>query len=331
MLFRDGRVITVFDPLFVLHRQDLQKGRQYAVALSGLAYMIKKAERSFTVTDGPRLDEERRRVAAKNPKADVSSINSVDVSLEHTRCLNSCDDEESDAEFFMKAAEVSWFIMDDIPVCRMVGLVTHQQNGKPIRLAVYASKHVLQGYDPAQGDLLNGVIWLQGIPLRRMRQTECWADRVLPGSPEAFFAARRLGEAAEAKFPDAHPGELAFVSALCQTEWAIEPAANKEPLEGGVCLSMRHDDREIRVWVRAFLQGVEPDCTFTREEEQHLAPTGLPCAFVTVKCEDAGTYLRLSYTGHETLEAQTGDLRLLVYSRKPGTTGAEATDEQEEG
>jgi hypothetical protein len=186
-----------------------------------------------------------------------------------------------------------------------------------MRLAVYASEHVLHGYVPEPGDLLTGAVWLHGIPLRRLRQTECWADRVLPESPAAFFQAHERGEEAETKFPDAHPGVLAVINSLGQAGWEIEPLTDVDPVGYGRCLSMRRNDREIHVWVRAFHHELEQDCSFTPEDVKRLAPVGSTCAFVTVKCEDAGTHLRLSYTGHETIETQTGTLRLSIYIKKP--------------
>lgn len=328
LLTAGGMELTVFDPLYVLHRADLVVGRQYEFGISALAYCINKASPSTEITEGPMLHERRRELAARNPEADVSQIRSVSLSFDRFRCFLPSVREEAEFQFFMKATRVDWLTMDDLEICRMVGFITHRADGGPIQLAVYASTFVLDGYRPQTGDLISGSGWFQGIPGRRLRQRECWADRPPVNAMDRLSASEQSGEDATIRFPGEHPGVLAVIHAIGSAGWDVEPVCCSN-IRGHECATLaRRGDHELCVWIRAFEADSEPDSTFTEDETRvRRAGATCPCAFVTVKCESADKHFRLSYTGIAEVETAVGALRLLQYIPRTGLTGNVDEDE----
>lgn len=311
-LRNDGRNLVVFDPLYCLHRADLQPGQEYDFELAGLAYGLRKHASSMPIDRGPLLEIRRKQVAEEDPNADVSKITSVDVSFEDCRILNQGDDRiDNDAEFFFKVDGVEWFSMDDIEICRVTGFAEHADDGVPLRVAIYASQFVLKDYRPQIGDLVTGLAWLQALHL-------CVADPLLKVSDFMNLSfSRMLCRKAGVEYTCESLALFALINALSvMADWTVERMDAEASRANTVRFDIKKEDKSVSVFAKSCISGHGPPAKFTKAEKQQLCPSGKNGVFIVAKCEDAGTFYKITYIGRKSLERHTGPLRLFEYVSK---------------
>jgi hypothetical protein len=123
---------------------------------------LRKAEKDkIVVTEGPMIEMERQRRLEEDPKADVSQINSVEVSLAELRCLLPSDKYPDDAEFRTVIEQVGYFELEGIGIYFLRATLMRPDDND-FNGIIFASESVLNGYTPKCGDSIEGVMWLQG-------------------------------------------------------------------------------------------------------------------------------------------------------------------------
>ena len=159
---RGGATVTFFDPDFYKNRHRYHPGKAYDFSVAALAYTLAKATQdTITVTGGPVLERERQRLLEINPHADVSHVNSVELSIAGLRCLLPCRAAQDDAEFRTIAEEVGYFEAEGYGFYRIRATLMVPDD-VPFAAYIYASETILKGYRPQKGDAIQGILWLQG-------------------------------------------------------------------------------------------------------------------------------------------------------------------------
>ena len=160
----EGGTISFFDPYFFLNKDGYRLGEEVAVALSALAYMLRKAEQlEIEVTEGDMLEVHRKNLLEQDPTIDISTITSVSLSLDGTAIYFPRGEPKDNAELRFKIEEVFLFECAEHRFVRVTGAIMKPDSGD-VKINVYASEQVLDGYVPQIGDNVEAIVWMQGYP-----------------------------------------------------------------------------------------------------------------------------------------------------------------------
>lgn len=157
----DGGILSFFDPLFFLDKDQLKAGEERLFTVAALAYALRKSERTSIVIDqGPLAEIEREGQLRDNPSSEPPS--SVTVSLSGMAALMPRGEYPDDADARFTIEEVSVFRVAERPFIRLTGIVM-RLDGRDVRLAVYVAEETLEGYEPQVGDDVEAILWIQGF------------------------------------------------------------------------------------------------------------------------------------------------------------------------
>ena len=317
---KSGESFTFFDPLFCYNKDELAVGQKYEFGVAAIAYSIEQLENPDIVIDsGPALEAERQRVLKEDPSADISAITSVTFSMTNMRCIIPRDD-PGDAEFQTEVEVVEWFDLLDVKVCRMQCLFRDNDDEK-WAVSLYASEHVLGGYQPAVGHIVRGVAWIQASVLRAVQsEEESWIDRggerdaMMDGFMRAFEAREYLA--------DLHPGVRALAGAIIGAGWDVTKYAKSAPDPEVPDLLAEGKDRKVNVWVNAFCPEPENAAVLSDDQKASLERAskerGQEAIFATVKCKEVEDYFYYDFPDQEILRSTFGNLSLVEAQRKTG-------------
>jgi hypothetical protein len=161
----DGGMITFFDPYYFLNKDGYHLGEEVTVALGALAYTLQKAEQlEIEVHEGEMLEIHRKNLLEQDPTIDVSAITSVPISLDGTSIYFPRG--EDDAELRFKVEQISPFKCAERSVMQITGTIMKPESGD-VKINVYASEQVLNGYVPQIGDNVEAVVWMQGYRVKQ--------------------------------------------------------------------------------------------------------------------------------------------------------------------
>jgi len=261
---RQGTPLAFFSPLYGSDPATHEAGSKYEFSLAALAYSLKKIEETqFTLTEETALEIERRFRQEEDPHADIADIQAVDFSIAGLRALifrngDSVDD-AADAEFYTIVESVSFFVFEETDFCKM-GVRFRLRDEEELQTTLYASEHVLAGYRPEVGDLIHGTLWLQGYPVKTIEDDEAWTGS--SSEDEAFQNVIFSDEYLEG-LP---VGVAALAKSLMYSGWELTRYENYGEDPGIPAYLIERDNRQINVWVRAYIEGQEPEELFSSEE-----------------------------------------------------------------
>lgn len=328
----NGFTVCFFDPLFACHRNVYRSGRKFEFSMAALACAIEEVkETTFRITEGPALEMERQRRLAEDPTTDVSAITDVEFSMAEMRTFLP-DDNGADGSFQTVVEESEFFSVDDAVVCKM-RVILMRPNDEDFLVDLYATSFVLNGYRPKKGDVIRGVLWLQGYALRPVEDPANWGDQLAPNSVEHFIERYARFDATMEVLIGQHVGVRALGASIAQTGWDVTVVENPQasPLMPTL-LAMRAGHTPICIWVRAFIAGQEPEASFTTEEIAERRRPELEgkadTVFVSVLCKDIGEGYCFEVRGIEDLEALTGPIGMIDYLAKRGLPGSIGAPEQ---
>lgn len=324
---RSGDILSFFDPFLCYDKDELRIGSRYEFSVAGIAYQLDHVPNpEFEIDSGPALEAERQRALKVDPDADISAITSVRFSTAELRCLMPRD-EPGDAEFQTVVEKVEWFDLAGTKLCKMrCSFRGSDENEWPF--ALYASQWILKGYQPKEGDVVQGVMWMQAFPLKEIESpaAEKWIDRAsehdarMEGWLRAFEAKEYLS--------DLHPGVGAMGSALIGGGWDVTKYEKENSEIDVPDFCAERGDRKVDLWVTAY---------FPEKEERKELPESAKCtlseisqargkeaAFVTVKCREVENYYHFDFEETDRIRNLFGDLSFLEASRIPGTEDCEA-------
>ena len=160
----EGGMISFFDPYFFLNKDGYRLGEEITVTLGALAYMLRKAEQlEIEVTEGDMLEVHRKSLLEQDPTTDISAITSVSLSLDGTAIYFPRGEPKDDAELRFKIEESFPFECAEHRFVRVTGAIMRPDSGD-VKINVYASEQVLDGYVPQIGDNVEAIVWMQGYP-----------------------------------------------------------------------------------------------------------------------------------------------------------------------
>ena len=313
----DGAHVSFFEPLYLCNREVYKVGEVYEFSIAALAYLLEPVtETSLFIKEGPLVELARQRKLEEDPDADAGSITSVEISMEE---LSAYFPQENgmDAEFQTVVEEVLSFVFEGTEFFRM-RVVLMRHNDMETWAFLYASEHILKGYRPVKGDCIRGVLWLQGYPLRRIEEQSVWNEGLGKVEKEENLW---LAVESEEYFSDLHIGVSAFCRSLVFTGWDVTKYDNpKNDPEFPVAIAER-ENRQVNVWVRAFVKDVEPEAGFTEEETRrysHMSKAhGQEALWAVVECMNTGgDTFTFKYLNRGTVEAAIGEINVLTAARK---------------
>lgn len=314
---KDRTEISFFEPLYPCCRNTYGTGEVYEFSLAALAYLIEPVlDTDIKIQSGPLLELERQRRLEEDPRADVSGITCVTVSMAEMRTIFP-QENRMDAEFQTVIEDVSSFRFEGTQFHRM-RVVLIRRDEQDIEAYLYASEHVLKDYHPKVGDSIRGVLWLQGYPLRPIQNHEEW-PKIDDEDQERENVARAM--ASEEYFSDLHVGASAFCRSLVYTGWDVAKYDNPTKNPHVPVALIERDDRQVNVWVRAFIKDFEPEYAFSDEEiedysRQSIA-RGQDAVFAIVECTDIGDdRYAFKYLNREAVEQQIGKINYMTAGRK---------------
>lgn len=288
---RGGASVAFFDPDYYKNRHIYKPGKAYDFTVAGVAYTLQKAtQNTIVVSEGPAIEFERQRLLEQNPNADVSDVNSVEISIAEMRYLMPRDKVEDDSEFRTIAEEVGYFEAEGLGFYRIRATLTIP-NDFPFDGYIYASESVLKGYRPQKGDAIEGFLWLQGHLI----------------SNQEFDPDPDTDTAEEKTIPMAglHPGINALAQVLVAAGAKVRQYENPENSPDTPTFLITYGDHEINVWARSGITGQEPDPIFTSDETDRFTEESikhdLKAAFISIRCKDIGKAYTFEYSGLDAL------------------------------
>ncbi len=312
---REGVEISLFEPVYACNKDLYRTGEAYEFSLAALAYFLEPVpETTLLITEGPMIEMERHRRLEEDPGADVSTINSVEVSVKDLRGAIR-QDNGMDMEFQTVVDDVSFFTFEGTEFCRM-RVVLMRPFDEDVEIFLYASEHVLKNYRPQVDDSIRGILWLQGYPLKHIDGGASW-DTVPAGSDYDNLA---RAMASEEYFSDLHVGASALCRSLVYMGWDVTRYANPENSPDIPTVRIEREGRQADLWIRSFIEGEEPEVSFTTmETERYISETreyGREAAWAVVSCTDIGSGHTFRCLQCDSLEALTGEVRMTQYRRK---------------
>lgn len=152
--------IGFFDPLFYANKAAYSVGTRLWVSLAGLAYELRKAAQDeFSVTEGPLIEEERN-LARK--KRQPTAVTSVTVSMKGAAAYIGHKTFVDDFSFRCPVLKVKRFSLGKRRF-RQLEVALMRPNDLEVRIPLYVSEQVLNGYEPTVGDDIEGAAWMQGV------------------------------------------------------------------------------------------------------------------------------------------------------------------------
>ena len=131
-----------------------------------MLYALRQPEEmTVDIKEGPLIEEKRQRALEEDPDADVSTITSVTLPLAGMRGMFPSETAADDFQIRTVAEEVGYFEIDvadgKLGIYRIVCTIAKPED-QDLKIVLFASESVLDGYRPRPGDNLEGIIWLQG-------------------------------------------------------------------------------------------------------------------------------------------------------------------------
>ena len=278
------------------------------------------SEPDFQITEGPALEAERRKRLAADPTLDVSTVTSVSFSLAELRTLIPRET-AGNYEFQTEIESVEEHVVLGIRFFKIMGLVNNDSE-PPLRIPIFISDEILNGYVPTVGHLISGVLALQGHAVDEIRSDERWADAVEYNAKNASMEGFMRAFSANEYLSDLHPGAAAVAKAVIAADWDVIKYENEESDPDIPCFQAERADRKLDVWVRCWFEDKDEPVGFSEEERRDFTTAsqreGNTALFVTVKCGESGEYYNFSYEGLEKLEAFTGSLMTIESQKKGG-------------
>lgn len=322
---RQGTPLSFFSPLYGSDPHAFETGRKYEFTLAALAYSLKRNENpAFTLTEEPALEIEKRCRQEEDPHADVGDIKAVDFSMADLRALLFHADDADEAEFFTAVESVTYFTFEETEICKM-DVRFRFRGEEDLRTSLYASAHVLAGYRPEVGDLIQGVLWLQGYPVKAIEDDASWEGR--SGEDEALQ---------NFLFPDEdlsglHVGVAALAKTLIYGGWDLTLYENDGDNPAIPAYQIERDGRRINIWVRSYIEEQEPETTFIAEEtarfQKQSRGQGCEAAWAVVVCKDVGKGYTFKILERENLEKTLGSLPGMLLYRCKDLPDGEKPDE----
>lgn len=162
----EGGMISFFDPFFFLNKDRYRLGEEVDVTLAALAYMVQKAEQlEIEIHEGPMLEIHRKSLLEEDPTLDISTITSVPISLDGAAMYFPRGETKDDAELRFKVERVSPITCAERSFMQFSGTIMKPDRGD-LKIIVYASEQVLNGYAPRIGDNVEAIVWMQGYTRR---------------------------------------------------------------------------------------------------------------------------------------------------------------------
>lgn len=231
--FPEGGMVFFFDPYFFLNKDRYQVGEEVAVTLGALAYTLYKVEQlELNITEGPLLEMHRQKLLEGDPTTDVSSITSVPLSMDGAAIYFPRGEDKDDAEIRFQVEEASRFTFAERPFTRLTGAIARPESGE-VKIHVYASEQVLDGYMPQVGDNVEALVWMQGfLPPYRIFHENAYIDSMgltdsmenqLSETRAAFLFARVWNRLALQDFPDCLATDAHYTS-----QWIIKELQSKK-------------------------------------------------------------------------------------------------------
>ena len=159
-------ILAFYDPLFLFCRDEYAKGQSFRFSVAALALTIREAEETaIEITQGGMLEMERQRLLRENPLADVESVKSVTIYVPaDASILLPINDTPEWSEYRGPVTRIEEFELLGERMLRLWTKVISGEN-RELTIPVYASRLRLGDYQPAVGDSITGVAWLQGYAL----------------------------------------------------------------------------------------------------------------------------------------------------------------------
>ena len=313
---RNGRSVTFFDPYYVYDRQQITKPCVCEFELFGFAQKIGLAEdREFEITDGPMQDFERKRQREENPDGPPPDVQSMTVHIDSEfTYLMQTEPYPDEGEFRGIVEKVEWFDYLGTEMCRLgMRFKASDDDEDFLTIDLFAGRHRLGEYRPNPGDLVQGVLWLQGflhsdhvgVLCKRTRGCPDWA-RFIDLSGVSLW--RGVTQATDF--------QLRALSAVCPCMTqkdlvvAVEPVLDAIPCDPEVALGLT-DGRNLYVHIRGCASD-EPEHdtqaqVWKKMRTAYAEQCGmLPHRFVEVSFEEMGKGYGLSYVGLDDLKAELG-------------------------
>jgi hypothetical protein len=158
----EGESIIFFDPFFFLNKERYQEDEDIEVAFSALAYRLETFELDEEeIAERTALELLRRKMIEEHLYVDVVTPTTLPLTAERAADYYPCDGAED-------SAKIEFYIEEAIPLAcigrifwRMTGVIMRAVDTE-LRIDVYASEQVLDGYTPKVGDNVVALVWVQG-------------------------------------------------------------------------------------------------------------------------------------------------------------------------
>lgn len=150
-----------YDPLYERDKQDLTPGVTQTFLVAGLAFGVRRALLDeVTITQGPYYEAHAQKWLEENPGKTRLDVPPLKIPVAG-RQLIFPGRAFGQYELRAKVDKVDDFELDRMPV-KVLYLTFPFENHPPMTLPLYAPKSVLKDYEPAVGDEVDAVVWLQG-------------------------------------------------------------------------------------------------------------------------------------------------------------------------
>ena len=150
-----------YDPLYFRDKEDLTPGVTHTFVLAGLAFGLRRALLDeLTITKGPRYEMYAEAWLNENPDKSRLDVPPLKLDLKGKKIITPgrsfCEYEIRNTVLAVQNTR-----MDKVEVY-MLGMEFGFADREPLRIMVYAPKHLCGDYEPKVGDEIDAYIWLQG-------------------------------------------------------------------------------------------------------------------------------------------------------------------------
>jgi len=180
--------LMVSDPDFLEHEHLLKEGSHYRAEACAWICSASLMGQQIKVTEGPALEIEKERRQQEEPGFDPESLTELTYSMANMRSLMERD-EPGWHEYITRIENLRETRFDGRRGWLFEGVVENPESEEPpLRLAFGMMEHSgLDGYVPAEGDLVAGVAFLQLLLKEELaHEGTPWADR--PADSEFMWA-----------------------------------------------------------------------------------------------------------------------------------------------